>query len=474
MTTGFVEPSQGYQAPLDPVTFKPVSLSLTPRFVAKIDGNVYLGESYECTQNAHGATDYATITLPIDGWANFSVMPQGRKGLYPDWTVSIQRSIEAGTANTPVIAEIWAGFPPDPTQFGPGNLSGLQLRFRGVVDQYSVALQDNRTTFSCRSLAFPLASTKITVPFPDEASVTTVAFIKQMCARFNIPMAAPNLGRPPVRMIDVLGGEFITGVRAKYVWDLMIQCALFDDVDVWVDNAGTLHYEAASLIERPKVYYQWGSNCKGLEGTHSPQFSKNIRVYVHSWVPRTRTTSTTRVTTNPDGGATQESYSRVVNATPIFGTTESVTTSYNPDGTVSTSLSQSGGGGASGGTGELNESGLEKYYYFPKNKTLAQCEVIAQQRWRQISMHEYSIKLQAPVTPGNLKVMGVTAAIVLSGHPMAMFNSVENDNGQPWSPLVMSGGYWPRQIVERFDPKSSDGWDWTIDAVNHPLPQGAV
>jgi hypothetical protein len=36
----------------------------------------------------------------------------------------------------------------------------------------------------------------------------------------------------------------------------------------------------------------------------------------------------------------------------------------------------------------------------------------------------------------------------------------------------MSGGYWPRQIVETFDPKY--GWHWEIDAVNHPLPQGAV
>jgi hypothetical protein len=67
--------------------------------------------------------------------------------------------------------------------------------------------------------------------------------------------------------------------------------------------------------------------------------------------------------------------------------------------------------------------------------------------------------------------MGVDATIVLTGHPMSLFNSVV-DSGQSWNPLVMSGGYWPRQIVETFDPKS--GWHWEIDAVNHPLPQGAV
>ena len=71
-------------------------------------------------------------------------------------------------------------------------------------------------------------------------------------------------------------------------------------------------------------------------------------------------------------------------------------------------------------------------------------------------MHEYSIKLEAPVTPGNLPVMGVDALIALSGHPMHYFN----------------GSYWPRQIVESFDPKS--GWHWVVDALNHPLAQGAV
>ncbi len=336
------------------------------------------------------------------------------------------------------------------------------------MDTYSSELENNITMFTCRSLAFPLTSTKIVTPFPREESVTTIAWIAQQAKRFGLKMAPPKLANPPVLMIDVLGSEFITGVRGWFIWDLMLQCAQIDDVDLWVDRTGTLHYEAASLVgnpdgQRAKVYYQWGMNCKGLTSTHSPQFSKNVRVQVHSWTPRTRTASVTRVQTNPDGGITTNSYTRTVTSTPIFGTTSSITTSISSNGTVTTSEGTTGGGGASGGTGIENESGVEKYIYFVRNKTLAQCEAMAQQIWRQISMHEYTIKVIAPATPADLKNMDVDAKIILTGHPMSQFN-LDTNGAQR--------GYWPREITEYFDPKA--GFFWEIDAVSHELPQGAV
>jgi hypothetical protein len=451
----------GRQYALQPVKYvqptnDPGYHSQSPRFVVKIDGNPYIGESFDYTQNSHGATDEATVTLPVSGDNNLPVV-NGFAGIYPDWTRSIERSTELGNANTPVLVELWSGEPSDPSTFGPSNLSGLLLRFSGVVDAYSVVLEDNKTTFTCRSLAFPLTSTKITAPFPRESSVTTVAFIQQQAKRFGLKVAAPNLVGEPALMIDVLGGMFVTAVRAWYIWDLFLQCAQFDNVDIWVDRTGTIHYETASLVDRKPVFYIWNSNCKGLSGTHSPQFSKNIRVQVHSWTARTKTTSGVRVTTDPEtGGITTSSYSRKVTSSPIFGTTESVVTSISADGTVSTSLGSSSGGGASGGSGSESESGLEKYIYFPKNKTLAQCEAMARQIWEQISQHEYAIKLSAPVTPVDLKLMDVSAKIVLSNHPMVKFN----------------GAYFPREIVETFDPKS--GWHWVIDAINHRPSQNGV
>jgi hypothetical protein len=472
------KPPPGPQTPLSPTHWVPVrdntpTQAQQPRFLVNIDGNWYYGESYSCTLNAHGATDQATITLPVDGVGNIpGFTGGGLHSAYPDWSVDLQRSDAAGNASVPVIAEIWAGYPPDVSTFGPLNRAGLICRFAGVVDQYTVTFEDNKCTFSCRSMAFPLTSTKIVVPFPDEPQVTTVAFIQQQAARFGLQVAQPLLSAPPVRMIDVLGGLFITSVRSFYIWELMLKCALFDDVDIWVDKTGTLHYAAASLVQRAPVYYIWGHNCKGISGTHSPQFSKNIKVTVRSWTTRTRTTSISKVTSNPDGGYNLQSYSRVVKSTPIFGTTESLVTTYHNDGTVTTSLSEGGGGGASGGTGSESESGIENYFYVIRNKTLAQCDAIAQQRWRQISMHEYAIRLRAPVTPGNLPVMDVTAKLVISGLPMTWFNSDASPGlGQPGPEL--SGGYWPRQIVETLDTKSG-GYRWEIDAVNHELAAGAV
>src|SRR6185312_7112532 len=129
---------QGAQIPLDPKKFAPIYLHQAPRFLVKIDGNPYLGDSYTYTQNAHGATDEATIVMPIDGKANFpGISGGGLTSLYPDWTVSIARSDEAANANQPVVAEIWAGFPPSLSGFLQKDFSGLQLRFRGVVDMYS-------------------------------------------------------------------------------------------------------------------------------------------------------------------------------------------------------------------------------------------------------------------------------------------------------------------------------------------------
>lgn len=449
-------PIAGNQTPLLPVVFKPVYVTQNPRCLVRIDGRGYRCESFRYTQNAHGATDEATFVVPIDGAANFQgINAYGGSSLYPDWTISIQRDDDIGNANAPVFVELWSGNPTDPSTFGPGNLSGLSLRFRGVVDQYSVQTSENKTTFTCRSLAFPLTTTKITVPFPREDTMTTVAFIQAQAAKYGLQVKT-NLGAAPMLMIDVLGGEFISGVHGYYIWDLFLKCAQADDVDVWVDRSGVIHYEAASLVQRQLLQYIWGENCKGVDATHSPQFSKNVQVQVHSWTKRTRTSSTTRVRTKKGGGISTSSYTRQVTSSPVFGTTSSLTTSISSNGTVTTSYGETSGGGASGSSGVLSESGREKYIFFLKNKTLAQCEAMAQQIWRQISMHEYAIKLTAPVTTASLAVMDVTVKLILFGHPMARFNDE----------------YWPREIVESLDPKT--GWNFEIDAVNNELPQGAV
>ncbi|HEY1680966.1 MAG TPA: hypothetical protein VGF98_04970 [Candidatus Tumulicola sp.] len=426
---------------------------MQPRFVVKIDGHQYIAESFETSINAHGATDSATVVMPIMGNSNMSpTVKDGKAVLYPDWTLSIKRTEK--NAGTPVLIEIWAGEPVNPSAFRATNLAGLTKRFSGIVDLYSVQFDDNKTTFSCRSMAYPLTTNKIVFPFPRENSVTTVAFIQQQCKRFGIRMAPPNLVGDPVLMIDVFGAEFISGVQDWYIWDVILQCAQTDDVDVWVDRTGTLRYEAASRVKRTKIPLVWGEDIHAIDGTHAPQFSKTVRVTVRSYTKRTRTASISRVTTNADGGTDVSAYSRRVTSAPIFGTTSSLVTSIGKNGDVTTSLQTVSGGAASGSTGVEGDSNIEHYLIPLKNATRAMCQDQAQKIWRQISMHEYALKIDVPVTLKNLAAMDVTALLEISGLPMALFNTQ----------------VWPRQIIERLSPKS--GWQWEIDTVNHTLPSG--
>lgn len=425
---------------------KPVYQSLSPRVFVRIDGFPYIPLSYELTTNAHGATDTATVKLPVAG--------------YPDWTMTLLRDDSLGNADVPVTLEVWV----DPQATG----SYVQ-RFVGIVDSYDADFASDITTFNCRSKAAPLTSNKITTPFGTASGVTdqstTVAFVSQQAARFGlIPKITLAPGQQPGTLLQVLGSEFVTGVRNWVIWDLILQCALYDDVDAWVDRSGVLHYEAASFVTRTPLQYVWGENIKALTGTHSPQFSKNVRVVVRSYVSRTVTATTTRVTNNPGGGTITQTSSRQATGSPVFGTTEVVTTTRDSNGNKSvTTRSVSGGPSNPGATSFASESGLERYPIYVPNASPQECEEIAQRKWRDISMHEYTIKLTVPVTLAALPVMDVTALIQLFGTPYAAFNM---------SAGPAYGQYWPRQIREVFDVEQ--GWVWDIDAVNHTLPNGAV
>lgn len=426
-------------AALAPFAKKPVFETLHPRLLVKIDGQPYTPLSYSFTSNAHGATDTATVEIPIEG--------------NPDWTIVIQRDDSLGNADEPVTIEIYAD---------ANNTGQFVRRFVGVVGSYDVEEDDGITSFSCLSLAAPLTSTKITTPFGSPTGsgdgVTTVSFIEQQAARFGLtPKITLGPNQQPGTMRSVLASQFVTGVRNWVIWDLMLQCAKYDDVDVWVDREGVLHYEAADQIERALLQYSWGQNIKRLRCTHSPQFSKNVQVEVRSYVKKTRTSAITRVTSLKGGGISIKSSSRTVTRNPSFGTATVTETSISSNGSSSTTVSSSSGGASNSGlTSFQKESGKEKYVFYVANKTPQQCNDLAQKDWRQISMHEYSISMTVPVTLAALPIMDVSANLQLYGTRMALFSTK----------------YWPRQITEACDPTS--GWMWDIDALSHELAQGAV
>jgi hypothetical protein len=418
---------------------------------AVINDEVYAISRFDVLTNCHGATDTANFTMPISTNNDFTV-------LFSPANTSI-------VTDKPVFVKIYAGYPNAGTSnYAKPSLNGLLTRFYGILDQYTANFNDDTVTFECRSLAAPLTTQKVQAPFSGP-SVTTIQWIQQI-ATINGLNTNIFSGINPLTMQQVLGNELQAGVHVYPIWDLMLQCAVQDDVDIWVDATGTLWYYPSDKIPRFPVNIHWGGEITELSVTHGIQFMKNVEVRVHSYIPHTKFAHSARTFTLDGQTITTQGATREVTSSPVFGTTESVSTSTNAAGVTTTTQSNSSGGATLGSLGTpANYSGKQLYERWIKNATQQQCEKIAQQYYRQIILHEYQVSMRVPVTRANFSTqtksgivskMGIQALINLTGAPYAAINK----------PL------WPRQIKETFEP--SDGWYWKIESnVNTPA-QGGV
>jgi hypothetical protein len=445
--------------PPTPTVFSPYYEQNVPHAVVMIDGTAYIPVSYHITFNAHGATDDATVTLTISN--------------NPDFTLNLYQwsALPDGSAlpSIPIFMEIWAGFrdTPAPTT----DLSGLTQRFLGILDSYSMNPDADEVTFTCRSLASPFVDQKLTSA---PMGMTSVDFVQKLAngigLKTNIALVK---GVKPITIQETLGREFISGganfnasVFNLHPWDLFLQTALFDDVDVWVDR-DTLNYIAPSLVKRTTVNLQYGGDgtSPGIlrpVGTHSAQLNKNIRVEVRTWMKKTNQSTVYRVDSASGGVIVQpNSRSTYRTSTPVFGTNSTVSTSISSTGAQSTSISSGSGGGFSGTTTAASESGKMIYKVFRPNLTPARCNQLALSLWRQYSMHEFALSFDLPVTMARLADFSITSLLRVSGLPYDQFNTHDK-----------SDMYYPRQIVESFD--ASSGWVWSVQCVNAVLPSGGV
>lgn len=422
--------------------------------VVVINSVRYSVSHFEVQTNCHGATDTATFTIPIS--------------INPDFTLLFSPQNESNLTDNPIFVSICAGYPATSTSnSAEPSLNGLLIRFYGILDQYTASFDQDTVTFECRSLAAPLTTQKVQTPFAGP-SVTTVQWISQICQQngllFNV-----FPGIKPLTMQQVLGHELQAGVHVYPIWDLILQCAVQDDVDVWVDAYGVLWYYPSVEIPRNAVNLAWGTDFQTMSMTHGIQFMKNVEVRVHSYIPHMKLASSVRAFTIDGITVQTQGVSRTVTSTPIFGTTSGVSTSTNAQGVTTTTQSETSGGATLGSFGNpTNYSGKQLYERWYKNKTQPELQKLATQYYRQILLHEYQISMRVPVTranfsqktkanpPQTVAKMGIQALINLSGAPYAKINK----------PL------WPRQIKEVFDPRS--GWYWDIDANVNTPPQGGV
>lgn len=406
-----------------------------PRSEVVIDGNTYKLESYSISLNAHGATNTANVTLTITK--------------NPDFTLVLYRDV---TNPVPVYIQINTGF--------NGQMT---TRFKGVVDQYVVHTDATNYTveFQCRSAASVLVDNKVTTNAIGLGS-TSVDFLQQQCARFGLQYQyyLPN-GYTPITIGQVFRGTFQYGIKNLRIWDLLIQCAQFDDVDVWEEN-GTVFYAnpAAPQLSRQNVTLTWLQDVESIVAIHAPNFNRNVEVVVRTYKPRTKQSTSARTKDDGFGNVTTTTVSRTSTVTQgLFGSSSITSKTYNADGTVSysTTSSTATGGAASGSSGgTVTETKKERYVIYVPNQDAAIAQNIANNMWRQISMHEYSVTVQMPVTTKNMNSIGIRSYITIANHPYQLFNTK----------------YWPRRITEDFN--TSEGWRYTIEAVNHVPPLSGI
>lgn len=442
-------------AALTPVTFTQESTSARARAYVMIDKRLYPLKSYRLSKNAHGATNTGSFTLPYAG--------------NPDWTDQLYRGNDPGTGasnNSPVYVEIWAGFPSNPGM--TPSIAGLTKRFYGVLDEYDPE-DMNETQFRLRSIASPLTTDAITTAVQN---LKTTDVLRQMAAPYGIKVVIDPELTNPFTLARIYAQEFVVGLKNLKKWDVMLRSSIFDDTDIWEDN-GTLYYvhpwNVTSIMakygEPGRGYFlglEYGRNVKSFLPSHSPQFSRNIRVTVHSYTAKTRVSVATRVQ-SVFGGVNVKQVIKTSTATPQWGTNGGSSTTYNNDGTVSYGKWTSSGGASSGSTNAISESGLELYDIYLPNLDATECQNLATAIWRQTSQHEYQGEITLAVTPQNLPYLNIESRFALTGYGMAFFNTT----------------YWPRSLDETFDmaePGSShaSGWEVSMHCVSHTPPLGSV
>jgi hypothetical protein len=406
-----------------------------------INGEPYIPIRWSVNKNGHGAADDASITLSIKNNPDFSV-----------------QLFQTGNSDfVPVPIAIYAGFPTNP-QAGSLSTTGMSLRFIGNADLYTADVDGNEVTFTGRSLAAPMLDTKLTsAPMNMTAPQFAQAYATRLGLTLNVLLEDPN--EQPVTIQQMLGREYIGGPQLNafvynlHPWDILLKCALFDDVDVWVDN-NTLNYVAPTKVQRTVCAIAYGQFLMAPKLSHSVLFNKNIRVEVRSYQHHSKIATVYRAEGDASSGVTVTSSSKYVVSAPVFGTTETTSTTISPTGQTTT-VSSSSGGKTGATTGSESESNRQVYTFYPRNLNPAKCSSFAQSMWRQLSAQEYSMEFSVMMTPSILSQLSISSLLKITGLPYSNFNRAGSVND----------GYYPRKLVETYDP-ASGGWDVSVTCIN--------
>ncbi len=446
-------------APLMPLQYEAWSEVDILGMVVKLDGTPYAATSATWTENAHGAGDTLSVSIPLSPNPDFPT--QLFRGTYDGATAA-----EIAKANSDVIIELWVGFTENP-MVSPSSVSQLTRFFLGEVDTYSGAFAEDMVTFKARSLAAHLIDDRLVRVSTSE---TMARFITELAARYNLPTPVVNIAATPATIQEILafdqidGSNFQASLNDMHPMDLMIRGAQVDDTDTWVDvRTGTIHYESPSLVQRGSpIALQFGRDWVSLTPSHAPQFSKNVEVIAYTHQPHTRISTAVRVSDDGNGNVTTTVRSGIGTSEAILGTNQIVSTSTmvnQATGATSTSTSVSsttGGNATLTASQGASDTSKQRYALYLGNVDPATAVARAQAYRRQITQHEYQIEGVVPITNRLLQQLSITSLLQISGARWGLTN----------------GTYYPRSI--EYTASVTEGWKATISALNHPPAQNGV
>ena len=208
---------------------------------------------------------------------------------------------------------------------GSIDVTQLSRRFSGIIDDYEVDELADTWQFQCRSLGAILTDQKVTTQSQNQ---TTVDFVKTMAAQFQLQaVIGLKSGQVPETLQGVYGRDFLVGLKNMRIWDIFMDAAEVDDVDVWVHD-DVVYYVSADQVVKLGLGHvkslRYGQDLKTFTGKHAPTFNKNISVEVRTYNPKIRHSVSVRIDTDGDGNPVVSASSRTITTTPIFGQNESV------------------------------------------------------------------------------------------------------------------------------------------------------
>jgi hypothetical protein len=475
-------------APLAPIDYDSWSEVDALGMVVKIDGASYSVINASWTENAHGAGDTLSVTIPLSTNPDFPTQLFRGSPAFLQGDISIG-DLTSGSAaseeivgqsssiasNADVIIELWVGFPQSPT-ISAASIQNLQRMFLGEVDVYTGQFDADTVTFKARSLAAHLIDdTLVNVSM----NQTVGQFLTAQAAQYGLPAPVVNVSpkNAPFTIQEVLAYDQISGstiqmsgndqasIAGMHPIDLAIRGAQCDDTDTWVGvRDGVIHYEAPSLIKRgTAVDLKYGRDWMSLAGTHSPQFSDQVEVRVYAHQPHSRVTTAVRSSSDGSGNVTTTVTSGVGTSAAILGTNQTVSTSTTVNqatgatSTSTTTSSMSGGNTTVTASQGARQTPKQIYKLFVGNASPERATQRAQAYRRQISQHLYQVEGTIPVTKRILAQLSITSLLRI--------------HGLPWG-LLNSDAYYPREIT--WTASVTDGLRAKIDALSLQIAGGGV